>query len=211
MKEPIVLIGGGGHCISCLDVIHLAGYYEIVGILDTLDKYGTYVSGILVIGSDKDIPNLAAKYRNFLITVGQIKSPDSRVRIFDEIKKAGGLLPTIISPRAYVSSHASIAEGSIIMHNVLINSNAVIGKCCIINTGALIEHEAYIGDFCHISTQAAVNGQSIIGSYSFIGSNSVIANNVSIPERVIIAAGACVMRSLDKPGTYIGIPVRKAQ
>ena len=208
--EPIVLVGGGGHCLSCIDVLKLAKVFEIVGILDTSDKIGESLSGIRIIGNDDDIPRLAGKYKNFLITIGQIKSSEKRVRIYETIKKFGGNLPIVISPKAYVSPSAIIGEGTIIMHNSLINSKAVIGKGCIINTGALVEHEVSIGDFCHISTHAIANGQVVIGNHSFLGSNSVIANNVSLPEKIIVAAGACILKTPDKTGTYIGNPARKS-
>jgi sugar O-acyltransferase (sialic acid O-acetyltransferase NeuD family) len=207
--EPIILIGGGGHCLSCIDVLRLANTFEIVGILDICEKAGNTLLGIKVIGDDNDIPLLVNKYRNFLITIGQIKNPEKRVRIFDIVKKCGGNLPIIISPKAYVSPSAIINEGTIIMHNSLVNAKAAIGKGCIINTGALIEHEATIGDFCHISTHAIVNGQVNIGNNSFIGSNSVIANNVSLPEQIIVAAGACILKSPHETGTYIGNPAIK--
>jgi sugar O-acyltransferase (sialic acid O-acetyltransferase NeuD family) len=207
--EPIILIGGGGHCVSCIDVLRLGNLFEIVGILDTADKVGTSLLGIKVIGDDEDISRLAGKYKNFLITIGHIKNSEKRVRIFETVKKYGGNLPVVISPKAYVSPLATIQEGTIIMHNSLVNSGAVIGKGCIINTGALIEHETSIGDFCHISTQAVVNGQVHIGKNSFIGSNSVIANNISLPEQIIVAAGACILKSPEETGTYIGNPARK--
>jgi sugar O-acyltransferase (sialic acid O-acetyltransferase NeuD family) len=202
--EPIMLIGGGGHCLSCIDVLRSSGIYEIVGILDTPDKAGTTLSGIKVIGTDDDISELANKYRNFLITIGQIKSCEKRIRIYNTVKRNGGNLPVVVSPKAYVSPSAFVDEGTIVMHNALINAN------CIINTGALIEHEASIGDFCHISTQAIVNGQVVVGKNSFIGSNSVIANNLTLPDDIILAAGACLLKSPETAGVYIGNPARKS-
>jgi sugar O-acyltransferase (sialic acid O-acetyltransferase NeuD family) len=207
--EPIILIGGGGHCISCIDVIRSENKFKIIGIFDTPDKIGNLVLGIPIIGTDSDIPNIISKCKNFIVTVGQIKSPFIRCKIFDLIKKNGGNLPIIISERAYVSSSAFVDEGSIIMHNVLINANAKIGKNCIINTGALIEHESIIEDFCHISTHAVVNGQVKVGKNSFLGSNCVIANNVSLPEDIIVAAGTCILKSPLETGTFIGNPARK--
>lgn len=208
--EQIILVGGGGHCISCIDVIQQTNRYEIVGILDKDEKVGTLISGVKVIGTDSDINKLTVKYMNFLITVGQIKSFDIRVRIYNTIKKYGGKLPVIISPAAYVSPSAFIDEGSIIMHNAVVNAKAEIGKNCIINTGALVEHEVLVGDFCHISTHAVLNGQVKLGKNSFIGSNAVIANNVSLPEEIIISAGACILKSPEKKGIYIGNPARKS-
>lgn len=208
--ESIVLVGGGGHCISCIDVLRSENKLEIVGVLDTLDKVGSIINGIKVIGTDNDIPMLADKYKNFLITIGQIKSSEKRVKIYNLVKKSNGNLPIVISSFAYVSPTALIGEGTIIMHNSLINAKAVIGKNCIINTGALIEHEAVIGDFCHISTQAVVNGQAVVGNNSFVGSNSVIANNITLPEGIILAAGACILKSSEKSGVCFGNPSRKS-
>lgn len=167
------------------------------------------ISGIRIIGTDAEIPEMANKYGNFLITIGQIKSSEARIRIFGEVKKHGGNLPSIISPIAYVSPSAFIDEGTIIMHHVMVNAGASIGKNCIINSGALVEHEAMIGDFCHISTHAVVNGQVIIGRKTFIGSNSVIANNLIIPDESVISAGAYLLKAPKVKGTFIGNPARK--
>ncbi len=208
--ETVILVGGGGHCISCIDVIRSTNKYDIAGILDIPEKVGTSVSGISIIGTDADIPDLAAKDMSFLITLGQIKSSQKRVAMYNIIKENGGKLPVFISPRAYVSPSATVEEGTIIMHNSLINANAVIGSNCIINTGALIEHESFIGNFCHISTHAVVNGQVIVGNNSFLGSNSVIANNVSLPEGIIVAAGACILKTPRESGIYIGNPSKKS-
>jgi sugar O-acyltransferase (sialic acid O-acetyltransferase NeuD family) len=210
IMESIILIGGGGHCLSCIDVLRSADVYEIVGILDTADKAGTTLAGVKVIGTDDDISELVNTCRNFLITIGQIKSCEKRIRIYNTVKKIGGNLPVVISPKAYVSPMAFIDEGTIVMHNSLINANAAVGKNCIINTGALIEHEASIGDFCHISTQAIVNGQVVVGKNSFIGSNSVIANNLTLPDGIILAAGSCLLKSPETAGVYIGNPARKS-
>ncbi len=58
MKE-IILIGGGGHCKSVIDVIEQEGRFEIVGIVDKTELIGTNVLGYSVIGNDSDLENLA--------------------------------------------------------------------------------------------------------------------------------------------------------
>jgi len=178
-KKPIILIGGGGHCISCIDVIELEGKYTIVGILDLPEKVGQKILDYKIIGTDKQIKDYVKTCPDFLITVGQIKSAGIRRKIFNKVKEVGGSLPVITSPQAYVSKHATVDEGTIIMHHAVVNANAIIGKCGIINSKALVEHEAVINDFCHISTATCINGQVTIGANSFIGSNSTISNNIT--------------------------------
>jgi sugar O-acyltransferase (sialic acid O-acetyltransferase NeuD family) len=208
-KKPIILIGGGGHCISCIDVIELEGKYNILGILDLPEKVGQKILDYEIIGTDDQIEYYVKTCPDFLITVGQIKSATLREKINKKVKDVGGNLPVIKSPHAYVSKHAKVDEGTIIMHHAVVNANAKIGKCGIINSKALVEHEAVIGNFCHISTAACVNGQINIGANCFIGSNTVIGNNVTIADKSIIAAGSQVLQNIVNPGVYIGNPLRK--
>lgn len=207
--KPIILIGGGGHCISCIDVIEKGGEYEIKGILDLAEKVGEKILGYPIIGTDDELKTFLLQCNNFLITVGQIDSYTLREKLFNNVKNAGGKLPVIISPLAYVSKHAEVFEGTVIMHNAVVNASGKIGKGCIINSKALIEHEVEIGDFCHISTASIANGQVKVGSGCFIGSNTVIANNISITDNVVIAAGSQVFRNVTLAGTYFGTPIRK--
>ena len=39
-SKPLVLIGGGGHCKSCIDVIEASDQFVIKGILDIEPKLG---------------------------------------------------------------------------------------------------------------------------------------------------------------------------
>ncbi len=133
MKPDIILVGGGGHCISCIDVIEQEDRFTIAGIIDLPEKQHRKILGYPVIGTDDDLPHLAAEYKHFLITLGQIKSPDTRIALFEKIKSLGGTFPVIISPLAYVSKHATVEEAPL--------SCTSPGECrcrhrqnCIVNT-----------------------------------------------------------------------------
>lgn len=193
-KTLIVLLGGGGHCKSCIDVIEQTAQYEILGILDPQLKIGDKVLQYEVIGTDEDIPELLKSVHHFFITVGQIKSAERRVALYKMIKSFNGELPVIISPSAYVSRHSYINEGTIVMHHAVINAGSTVGSNCIINTKALIEHDASVGDHCHISTGAIINGGCNVGSYSFIGSGAVAVQQSTIPERSFIRANSLYLK-----------------
>ena len=212
MREKLVLIGGGGHTKSCIDVIQEEGRFEIVGIVENpgyqAPGIGSQVLGYPVIGTDDDLPGLVKTYGNFLITIGQILHSAPRIRVFEKIRILGGHFPVIISPHAYVSPTALVGPGTIVMHHAVVNTEARVGMNCIINTGALIEHEAVTGDHCHISTHAIVNGQCTVGSRTFIGSHAVLSNNISVPGDTLISAGSVVLHSLEQPGTYTGNPLQ---
>ena len=190
--KNLILIGGGGHCKSCIDVIEQENKYKIAGILDTPDKVGTEILGYKIIGTDDDIEKYAKQGYYFLITIGQIKSADLRIKLYENVKNAGGKFATIISPRAHVSKHASIGEGTIVMHDALVNAGAKIGKNCIINSKALIEHECIIKDNCHIAVGAVIAGEVEIGENSFVGANTTIVQRLKLPPKSFIKAGSLV-------------------
>lgn len=189
MKEKIILISRGGHCRACIDVIEQEGRFTIAGIVDMPEKKQHNVLGYSVIGSDADLAELIKTFPNVLITLGQIKSPTRRVELFSDLMQMGARFPVIQSPLAYVSPHAHVAEGTIVMHHALINAGARIGRNCIINTKALIEHDAVIEDHCHISTGAIVNGGVKVGSGTFFGSNSMTREYIEIGNNCIIGGG----------------------
>ena len=47
--KKILLIGGGGHCKSVIDVIEQEGQFQIVGIIDKAELFGTDVLGFEVV------------------------------------------------------------------------------------------------------------------------------------------------------------------
>ena len=190
--NSIILIGGGGHCKSVIDVIEQEGRFEIAGIIDKPELLGSDVLGYSVIGSDYDLDNLVKKYQYALITVGQIKTPELRIKLFNLAIKAGFVLPNIISPNAYVSRHSSIGNGTVVMHNAIINPSASIGDNCIINSKALIEHDCLISKHCHISTNATINGGVTVESGCFIGSGAITKELITISENSFIKAGSLV-------------------
>ena len=207
--RPLILVGGGGHCKSVIDVAESVGY-SILGILDRPEEVGKEVLGYPVIGTDDDMAKYADK-ACFLVTVGQIKSPNLRIRLHQMIEKVNGQLATVISPTAHVSRHANIEPGTVVMHQAVINSGARIGKGCIINTFANVEHDVKVGDYCHLSTGAIVNGNAHLGDGVFVGSQSVVNQGVYVGNHIVIASLSLVNENLTEEGVYAGVRVRKVK
>jgi sugar O-acyltransferase (sialic acid O-acetyltransferase NeuD family) len=195
--DKILLIGAGGHARSCIDVIETEGQFKIAGMIEKEKSITNGNLGYLILGTDDDLKNLRKKYDYAFITVGQIKSPAIRLKLFQLLKELDFTLPAIVSPRAYISKHAQVDEGTIIMHGAIVNANAKIGKNCIINTRALIEHDAVIGDHCHIATGAIINGEVSVGNETFIGSGAVTKQAISIGKKCVIGAGVVLKNNIE--------------
>lgn len=203
-EKNLILIGGGGHCKSVIDVAESAGY-RINGILDMPANVGKRVLGYPIVGTDDQISEFAEE-NVFIVTVGHIKDASVRIKLHEKLQKTGGKLATLIASTSHVSKHAVIGKGSVVMHKAVVNADAVIGEGCIINTFANIEHDTIIGDFCHISTGAMVNGNCIVGNGTFLGSQAVMVNGIEITSGCVIAAGAMVRKNITQKGIYSGNP-----
>jgi len=203
-KPKIILIGAGGHAHACIDVIEQHGQYQISGLVGMSEEMHTRHFGYSVIATDGDLPQLAKDYQYALIAVGQIQTPDHRMRLYQQAIKLGFQLPVIIAPTAHVSRHATIGAGTIAMHGAIVNAGARVGNNCIINTRALLEHDATVQDHCHISTGAILNGDVHIGAGSFVGSGSVIKEGILLGKRCVVGIGLSVRHSQVDQARFVG-------
>lgn len=201
-RVPILLVGAGGHARACIDVIEQEGNYAIAGLVGVAGEVGSRMLGYPVLGTDTDLPALLGDYRHALVSVGQIKTPEARIRLFEQLERNGCSFPVVVSPRAYVSAHARLGAGTIVMHGAVINAGAVVGRNCIINSQSLVEHDVAIADHCHIATGAAINSGVRIGAGTFVGSSASVRQCVNIGERCLIGMGQRVLTDCSA-GTWL--------
>ena len=197
-SEPtqIILIGAGGHCKSCINLIDSIPEYKVKGIID---KTGTIVSEVLghkVLATDDEMESLIVNSPSIIISVGQIKTPKMRGKLFERANSMGAVFPVLKSPMSCISIHSSIDSGTVVFHHVIVNASVKIGKNCILNHKALIEHDAIIGSHCHISTGALVNGGVLIDDGCFIGSGAVLHEGIKVGMNSVISAGQIVRKDV---------------
>lgn len=202
----IVMLGGGGHCRSCLDVIRDAGM-EIAGIVAPAPA--PEIAGVPWLGEDTWITQPEASRFRYLVAVGQINNSNLRKKLFLSLQSCNLDCATVVSRRAVASPNSSIGKGCIVMHRAVVNSGAKIGENCIVNTGAIIEHDSQISSHCHISTGAIINGSAHVGEGCMIGSGAILLQGVKVAANSVVGAGAVVTKDIDTPGTWLGIPARR--
>ena len=192
--KNIILIGAGGHCRSCIDVIELENKFKIIGLIDK--NKNQKINKYKVLASDKRLKEILKKTKHALITLGQIKDLNKREKMFNLVKKKGFKFPSIISPLAYVSHKAKVGEGTIIMHGAIVNSGAIIGKNCIVNSKSLVEHDAIVGNNSHLSTRSTLNGGVTLGKNCFVGSHAIIKQGVRVGKNTFINANLFIDKNI---------------
>jgi len=205
MKKPgLILVGAGGHAHSCIDVIEQEDKFQIIGLVGLPEQRHTECLGYPVIGTDNDLLALAKIYQYAVISVGQIKIKEHRIRLYKQAIQFGLELPTIIAPSSHISRHATLGVGNIIMNGAIVGSGVNVGNNCIINNRALLDHDVTVADHCHISTGAILNGNVKVGEGSYIGSGCVIREGVTIGAGCLVGMGLTVRHNINDNCHFIG-------
>lgn len=191
ISTDIVLLGSGGHCLSVIEILNSLNI-QIAGIVYGNNEKTINLTKFNSLGFDEDLPYIRNRFSHALVTVGQIKTPNIRKKLFNLLCELKFIIPTVISPYAVVSNNSNIGMGSIVFHKAILNSSTFIGNNNIINTGAIIEHNCVVGDHCHISVGAILCGGVNVGCGSFIGAGSIIRENVNIGANVVIGCGSVI-------------------
>ena len=139
-----MLVVGGGHCVSCIDLIEQTKDYRIIGILEKNPDHIGNIFDYPVLGDDKLISDLIDENVKILVTIGQILNPKPRVHAFERARKFGAKFINVVSTTSYVSRRAKISEGTVV---IMVQSkfNGKDWFNCIINSQALVEHGSFIG------------------------------------------------------------------
>ena len=67
MKHSLLLVGGGGHCGACIDVLEQEEKFKIAGIVERLGASKDSILGYPIIGNDDELPKLREKYNLALV------------------------------------------------------------------------------------------------------------------------------------------------
>ena len=195
MKTPLILVGGGGHCKAVIDVIESTDEYVIEGILD--NKQSGDIFGYPILGNDTLLPQLIASVQYALVTVGQVRTSQTRCNLNNLLLASGYKIPVIVANTANVSRYAELGAGVIIMHGATVVAGAKIGANVIVNNHALVDHDCIVGSNSHISTGAKLNGNVVIGERCFIGSGAIVRDGVRIGPGNFIAMGSLVVKNIE--------------
>lgn len=216
-KEPILILGAGGHGRVVVDVLRSLGYRNFVLRDDLLSLHGQYVWG-------SDYPKVMAPITLeilredaaeravwFGVGVGSINGQgcERRERIFNMAELAGLKPINAISPTAVVFGEITFGEsGVFIGPKAVVMSGAWVDRNVIINTGAIVEHGCKIGRSSHIATGAVLCGGVQVGDRVHIGAGAVVKQGVSIGYGATVGLGSVVLNDVDMGVTVVGNPAQ---
>ena len=193
--KKMVLYGAGGHAKVILDILEAQG--KTVGSVVDDNPNLTEFMGKKVIHEVNDASPI-------IVSIG---INGIRRKVVEKLAPTT-VFETAIHPSAIVSSHATIAEGTVVMQGAIVQSCVQVGKHSIINTGASVDHDCVLGDFVHVSPHATLCGNVSVGEGTWIGAGAVVIPGIRIGKNCIIGAGSVVVKDLPDGVKAYGNPCR---
>jgi len=195
--SALVIVGGGGHAATLLDLLHETRAFTVIGILDDRLPTDQLINGVPIIGQIDDLNRLVDQGCALAVNaVGGVGSRRLRQDIWLRIKDHGFGIPRMIHPSAVVDSSATLGEGAQVLAGSYVGARSHIGLNTIINSRAVISHDCRIGDHSHVAPGAMLAGDVVIGQRTLIGMGATIHMQVCISDDVIVQNNSRITEDL---------------
>ncbi len=165
----MLIVGASTYAVVASEIAADMDCFEKIDFVD--DKRKTTPHGIKVIGTTHELDELATRYSNVIVAIG---NPEVRLSLLRRIKeKTPYRIVSLVSPKAYVSKSAQVMSGCIVEPMAVVHSGCVIGTGCILSAGSVVNHAATCCDGVHVDCNATVEGYSLVPAGTKIGSGEV--------------------------------------
>lgn len=210
---PLLIFGAGGHAREVAQVVHdinqaQPGSWQLLGFMT--DPQGEPLHPMPLpaplLGSSQQA--LATHPQaHCIIAVGNPQARRSiAVRVYQQ--HPGLRFATLVHPRAWVATGASLGQGTVVFAGALINVDATLGGHTSINLACTISHDCHLGDYVSLGPGVHMAGAVTLGEAVDVGTGASFRPRISVGANAVIGAGAAVVRDLPGNSTAVGVPAR---
>lgn len=200
--------GGSGREIAWLAEQSWGSRVAIEFLVDIPDYPIRHVNGHGIRLITEVQPHSSAR---MVIAIGD---PSSRRRIAQLCATTGLRETLLVHPRAEISGSVELGSGTLVCAGAILTTNIRVGRHVHVNVDCTVSHDAIIGDFATLSPGVHVSGHVHIGEGAFIGTGANLINGSAdaplvIGNDAVIAAGACVTKSVEQGEMVAGVPATR--
>ena len=204
-SKPIAIVGSGEHARVVLDLCLSAGF-RVAGLLDPGASSGELVEGVPILGDDRQLSDAAfLAAHDILIGIGDQLVRERLARLVEE---HGGVLATVVHPRATVARGTALGAGTVVLAGAVINTGSRVGRFAIVHANAVVDHDGRLEDGVQICPGAALAGRTTCERLAFVGTGATVTPGRTIGARSVVGAGAVVLEDVPPDVTVVGNPAR---
>lgn len=158
--------------------------YKVVGSLDDF----VFVQNDMVLLAIADIP--------------------TKIKIVEMLRGSVKFF-TFVAEGALIGKNVNLGEGCIICPGAKIGSNVTMGEFCLINLDSIVGHDSVLGKNNSIMPHVDIGGGAIIGNNVFMGTKATVSPRLNVVDNSNLGVGSVIIKNIDEPGTYFGVPARR--
>jgi sugar O-acyltransferase (sialic acid O-acetyltransferase NeuD family) len=203
-REPIFILGGGGHASDVLNVIErvglladVAGCHDDRADLPRMQRWGIPHLGPLA--------GRRLERGRFVLGVGL---PATKSKVLDAVDPGVATPLTLVDPGAMVGHGVVLGEGTVVFPGGCVSALVSLGSHSLVGHNGVVGHNTVLGARCSVMPGAAVSGDCEIGDDVLIGANAVVVQGISIGSGATVGAGAVVTRDVAPDVTVFGVPAK---
>lgn len=212
MKKLVIIGAGdfGREVTSLVERINEESQeWDLIGFVDDNPQIqNSLIEGYPVLGNTSWLKD----YPKELYAVCSLGESQTRKKVIQKIRSCNRIrFATLIDPAAILMRGVTVEEGSIICAGTVLAINTIVGNHSIINLNCTIGHDTMTGDFFTAHPGTNISGKVIIDESGYFGTGCKVIQGVHITGDCVFGAGAVILRNIEIPGTYVGVPARKVK
>ena len=142
----------------------------------------------------------------FVLGVGK---PQVRRLLAEKLRENGGILTSIISPKATIGAFGNdLGAGCTIMTGVIMTSDITLGEGVLLNLNCTIGHDSIIESYCELSPGVHISGHVELGENCVLGTGAVVLPGIKIGANSVVGAGSVVTKNVEPNTVVVGIPAK---
>lgn len=146
-----------------------------------------------------------AEYQFFAPMTGK-KMNQLREQVYNDIKAKGYQLISYISSKATIYDGTIIGDNCFILEDNTIQPFTTIGNNVVLWSGNHIGHHSQIKDHCFFTSHVVLSGHCIVEEYCFLGVNSTIRDYTHLAKGTLVGMSASITKNTQEWGVYLGNP-----
>ncbi|MEL7310264.1 MAG: acetyltransferase [Pseudomonadota bacterium] len=211
VRKALAIYGTGGFARELHWLVSRTSDFQATAFVDDAPSAAATFLDCPVQTFEDFLANPAGKINRISIGIG---NPAVRELLHNKCTESGLELPVLIDPTTSLSDTVVLNAGAVVCAGTVLTVDIDIAQGVQINLNCTVGHDCKIGAFTTLSPGVNVSGNVFIGERVFIGTGASIINGsedqpLRIGDDVVIAAGACVTRSLEPGYLYAGVPAQQ--
>lgn len=173
MNKNLLILGAGQYGTVVKEIAQEMGCFEKIDFLDDTFGVGAAEGNYheASIGRLNDYSNFCGEYTYAIVS---IKDANIRQQWTECLEESCFRIPTLVSPRAYVSRSAQLQKGCVVEPLAAILANVAVGVGTFVSAGSVIGNNSFISDFCHIGHNAVVTSGGFVPPGCFVNAGEII-------------------------------------